>query len=266
MGNSKGCFEPESRLGEPAIPPLFRIAIVLCALLRPAETPAPAYADATAVAGARHDATAHQSFADVDHWVRVFDDPARDQWQQPAEVVRALGLRPGMTVADLGAGTGYFLRYLSRAVGETGTVLAVEPELNLLGYLRSRAEREGGNNVVPVLASFDNPRIPPSSTDLVLLVDTVHHINDRLTYLQRLRKALKPDGRVAIIDWHKRELPVGPPLDHKLAREQVIEEMSRAGYSLSAEPDFLTYQYFLIFSLARSAPPTTRNKGSVSPR
>jgi ubiquinone/menaquinone biosynthesis C-methylase UbiE len=239
-----------------------RLALLVCVLLGSSgEHRNPAYADATPGQRGRHDATAHHSFEDVDHWVRVFDDPARDRWQQPAEVVRALDLRPGMTVADLGAGTGYFLRYLSEAVGETGTVLAVEPELNLLGYLRARAEREHANNVVPILASFDNPRIPRASTDLVLLVDTVHHINDRLVYLRRLQKLLKPAGRVAIIDWHKRELPEGPPLEHKLAREQVIEEMTAAGYSLSTEPDFLPYQYFLIFRpLADSPRPRPQSK------
>jgi ubiquinone/menaquinone biosynthesis C-methylase UbiE len=189
----------------------------------------------------------HHSFADVDHWVTVFDDPGRDQWQRPAEVVRALGLRPGMTVADLGAGTGYFLRYLSPAVGETGTVLAVEPELNLLGYVRARIEREGESNVVPILASLDTPRIPSGSTDLVLIVDTIHHLDDRLTYFRRLKRVLKPTGRIAVIDWQKRELPEGPPAEHKIAREQVIEEMTAAGYALADEPDFLPYQYFLIF-------------------
>jgi len=195
----------------------------------------------------RHDATSRHSFADVDHWVSVFDDPARDEWQKPAAVVRALEIGPGMTVADLGAGTGYFSRYLAAAVGRSGSVLAVDPEPNMVAYLRARAEREHTDNVVPILASADNPRLPVGSVDVVLIVDTYHHLDDRLTYLRGLQRFLRSRGRVAVIDWHKRELPVGPPLEHKLAREQVVEEMKAAGYALVGEPGLLPYQYFLVF-------------------
>jgi ubiquinone/menaquinone biosynthesis C-methylase UbiE len=215
-----------------------------------------ALAVALAIAAARgdgraaepsHDATSHHSFADVEHWKSVFDDPTRAAWQKPDALVRALELRAGMTVVDLGAGTGYFSRFLSAAVGPGGTVLAVDPEPNMVAQLRERAEREKTENVVPILASADNPRIPAASADLILIVDTYHHIDDRLAYLRRLRRCLRPEGRVAIVDWQKRDLPVGPPPDHKLAREQVVEEMVAAGWALAAEPDVLPYQYLLIF-------------------
>ena len=193
------------------------------------------------------DATVHHSFADVQHWTAVFDDPGRDAWQKPEEVVKALGLSPGMCVADLGAGTGYFSRYLARAVGEGGTVLAVDPEPNLVVHLRERSEKEKTANVVPILASFDNPRIPAASADVVLVVDTFHHIDDRVGYFRRLRRALKPGGRVAIVDFKKKNLPVGPPPEHKLRRSEIVSEMESAGYKLVAQPDVLPYQYFLIF-------------------
>ncbi|MBI4516968.1 MAG: methyltransferase domain-containing protein [Deltaproteobacteria bacterium] len=195
-----------------------------------------------------HDATVRHSFEDVEHWKAVFDDPARDAWQQPRAVVDALGIMPGMCVADIGAGTGYFSRYLSTAVGENGSVLAAEPEPNLLGHLRQRAETEGSANLTPILASFDNPRLPAGAVDLVLIVDTFHHIDDRLNYFRRLQRALKPGGRVAIVDFKKEEAPVGPPVEHKLAREQVVEELQRAGYQLLGEPVLLPYQYVLIFA------------------
>ena len=195
-----------------------------------------------------HDATARHSFDDVEHWSRVFDDPARDAWQKPAEVVAALALAPGATVADVGAGTGYFSRHLSRAVGATGTVLAADTEPALVEHLRRRAEKEGLANLVPILASPDNPRLPAGTVDVVLIVDTWHHIDDRVSYARRLATALRSGGRVAIVDWHKRELPVGPPLDHKLAREQVIAEMTQAGYRLASEPDLLPWQYVLVFT------------------
>ncbi len=192
-------------------------------------------------------ATSHRRFDDVSAWSKVFDDPARDAWQKPAEVVAALGLRGGQTVADLGAGTGYFSRYLAGAVGPAGSVLAVDPEPNLVAALRDRAEREALRNVVPVLTSRDVPRLPARAVDLVLVVDTYHHIDGRVAYFRGLRGALRPDGRVAVIDWQKRPLPVGPEMGHKLAREQVVAEMEEAGFTLAGEPSILPYQYFLIF-------------------
>ena len=195
-----------------------------------------------------HDATSHHPFDDVPSWVAAFDDPKRDAWQKPKEVVAALELRPGMRVADLGAGTGYFSRWLSEAVGPTGTVFAVDPEPNLVGYLRTRAEREHTDNVVPVLASFDNPRLPAGGVDIVLIVDTYHHIDDRLTYFRNLRRVLAPGGRVAVVDWQQGKLPVGPPPEHKLARQLVVDEMQESGYRLVASPEVLEYQYFLVFT------------------
>jgi ubiquinone/menaquinone biosynthesis C-methylase UbiE len=200
-----------------------------------------------ALARSSDDATSHRRFDDPAYWSKVFDDPRRAAWQKPEELVAALGLRPGQCVADLGAGTGYFSHLLSAAVGPTGTVLAVDPEPNLVAHLRERAEREGSANVVPVLASLDNPRLPAGLVDVVLIVDTFHHIDDRVAYFRRLRQALRPPGRIAIVDWQKRELPVGPEMDHKLAREQVVREMETAGYRLVEEPSILPYQYFLIF-------------------
>lgn len=193
-------------------------------------------------------ATSHRRFDDVEHWKKIFDDPRRDEWQKPEELVAALGLKPGMTVADLGAGTGYFLRYLSVAVGEQGSVFAVEVEAKLLERIRERADNDADRNIVPVLASSDDPRLPHGAVDLVLIVDTYHHFDDRLTYLRRLARVLKPGGRMAIVDWFKRELPEGPPPSHKLSREHVLGEMRAAGYELVAEPTFLPYQYFLIFA------------------
>jgi SAM-dependent methyltransferase len=194
-----------------------------------------------------HDATTHHSFGNVEHWVSVFDDPARDAWQKPASVVEALRLRPGMRVADLGAGTGYFSRYLAAAVGEAGTVFAVDTEPGLVTHLRERAEHEHTPNVVPILASADNPRLPVGAVDVVLIVDTVHHIDDRTNYLRRLRRVLKPGGRVVVIDFKKQDIPVGPPPEHRLARGQIVDELTTAGYRLVSAPDILPYQYVLIF-------------------
>jgi predicted methyltransferase len=218
-------------------------AIATAAGARPADPAADATAAPfAATPGSRHD------FADVEQWRRVFDDPARDAWQKPAEVVAALGLRPGAWVADLGAGTGYFSRHLDAAVGPGGVVFAVDTEPNLVAHLRARAEQERTATVVPVLASMHDPRLPPGALDVVLIVDTYHHLDARRAYLDRLGRTLKPGGRIAIVDWQKRDLPVGPPAAHKLAREQVVDEMRSAGFTLVDEPTFLPHQYFLVFA------------------
>ena len=195
-----------------------------------------------ATPGSAHD------FKDVEHWRRVFDDPARDVWQKPRELVAALALRPGAWVADLGAGTGYFSRWLDAAVGPSGVVFAVDTEPNLVAHLRARAEHEKTPTIVPVLASMDDPRLPPGALDLVLIVDTYHHLDARRAYLDRLARTLKPGGRIAIVDWQKRDLPVGPPASHKLAREQVVDEMRSAGFTLVDESTLLPHQYFLVFA------------------
>ncbi|MDG2307229.1 MAG: methyltransferase domain-containing protein [Candidatus Binatia bacterium] len=219
-------------------------AFLVCGLLSPATLPA---------ADPWHAATSTHSFEDVDHWTAVFDDPGRDEWQKPAELVAALGLKPGARVADLGAGTGYLEGYLSKTVGPEGTVLAIDTETALVQHLRNRAEKENLRNVTPILASTDDARIPRGSVDLVLILDTFHHISDRLTYARDLEAALRPGGRIAIIDWQKRELPVGPEAPHKLPRGHVLEEMQQAGYELVEEPDVLPYQYFLIFQQTAGA-------------
>jgi ubiquinone/menaquinone biosynthesis C-methylase UbiE len=205
------------------------------------------WAGTPALARSPHDATAHHAFDDPDYWSSVFDDPARDAWQKPDALVAALRIAPGARVADLGAGTGYLSRRLSVAVGPHGTVYAIDTEPKLVAHLRRRAEREGTANVVPVEAAPADPHLPAGGVDLVVVLDTYHHVDDRIAYLRRLARGLRPGGRVAIIDWQKRPLPVGPAMEHKLPRQLVVDEMTAAGYRLLEEPDVLPYQYFLIF-------------------
>lgn len=195
----------------------------------------------------RHAGPADHSFADAEEWADRFESPERDRWQLPDRVVAALAVEPGMTVADIGSGTGYFAVRLAAAVGPAGTVLAsdLEPEMGV--FLRRRAEREGLANLVPVLASADDPRLPDGTVDLVLISNTWHHIQDRVEYARRLRADLTDGGRVAIVDFLPGELPVGPGPDHKLSAEEVTAELTAAGYRPLAAHDFLPYQYVLVF-------------------
>lgn len=197
---------------------------------------------------AAHQPTATHGFEEVDRWVEVFDAESRAEWQKPEEVAAELRLAPGMSIADIGAGTGYFERFFARAVGPEGKVLAVDTEPMMVAHITERAAEEKTPNVVGVLAAPDDPRLEPGSVDVVFICNTFHHIGDRIGYIGRLGTALKPAGVVAIVDFQKRELPVGPPLDHKLAREEVIAEFEEAGWRLARESDLLPYQYFLFFT------------------
>ena len=192
---------------------------------------------------------ADHSFVDVERYAARFESPERAAWQKPDEVVAALGVKPGMTVADIGAGTGYFARRFARAVEPTGTVFAVDLEPSMLVYLRNRAEKDGQINLIPVLASNDDPRLPDGSADLIFICDTWHHIHERVNYASRLQSDLTAGGRVVIVDFLPGELPVGPPPEAKLSAEQVQAEFSQAGYGLVAALDTLPYQYVLVFEL-----------------
>lgn len=191
-------------------------------------------------------ATTTHRFDDVERWSSIFDAPDRDDWQKPDVLIKALKLGAGHIVADIGAGTGHLNKPLAAAVGPSGAVLAVDVEPNLIAHMRTRAEKESTANVIPILASYDNPRLPPASVDLVLLVDTFHHIDGRVQYFGRLKKSLKKGGRVVVVDFFKRELPVGPPLKHKIDMNQVAMELQEAGYAIeSKDQKSLPYQYIV---------------------
>jgi ubiquinone/menaquinone biosynthesis C-methylase UbiE len=212
-----------------------------------------------------HDATVKHPFDDVPKWVQVFDDPGRDAWQKPEAVLQALGVTTGMTVADLGAGTGYFSVSLARAVGSKGRVLAIDVEPKLVDYMKERAAKAGLPQMVPVLAPPDDPRLPARGVDLVLIVDTWHHIDDRLHYLAKLAAGLKPGGRVAVVDFKKGDFPVGPPDAHKLTAAAVIAEFVAAGWVQSAHWDELPYQYVLVFTPPAASPGASEQRSTDPP-
>jgi len=184
------------------------------------------------------------SFGDAEKWAHVFDDPQRDKWQKPHEVIQALALAPGAVVADIGAGTGYFSARLATMLPKS-SIFAADIEPGMVRYLAERAARENLSNVTPVLARADTPGLP-AKVDMVLMVDTYHHIEGREKYFRGLQELLKPGGRVAIIDF-RLDSPDGPPKRARLVREQVIAEMDTAGYELATDYAFLERQYFLVF-------------------
>ena len=178
-----------------------------------------------------------------------FDNPARDAWQLPNRVIAELKLKAGQTVADVGAGTGYFSVRLAKSPAAP-KVYASDIEPAMVGYLRQRAAKEGIANMIAVQAAADSPNLP-GPVDVVLIVDTYHHIANRETYFRKLASSLKPGGRVAIIDF-KPDSPDGPPKEFRFPPERFKSEMAAAGYRLEAQYDFLPRQNFFIFEAAKS--------------
>jgi ubiquinone/menaquinone biosynthesis C-methylase UbiE len=188
----------------------------------------------------------HGNPEDLDAYIARMEEPGRAEWQKPDEVLRVLALERGQSACDIGAGPGYFALRIARAVGETGRVYAVDVEPRILEALRKRVQKSGVRNITPVLALGEDALLPPSACDLILIVDTYHHFPDGPAYLRRLTRSLKPGGRIVNIDFHKRELPVGPPPPHKLTREEFLAQAAQGGLELVAEHTFLPYQYFLV--------------------
>ncbi len=201
-----------------------------------------AFACLPALAQSPH--TQEHRFSGAEHWARVFDDPARDAWQKPHEVIEALALAPDAAVADIGSGTGYFAARLAHFVPR-GRVYGVDTEPDMVKYLAERAKREGLANLESVAGKPDDPRLP-AKVDLVLLVDVYHHIGNREAYFGKLRASLKPGAHLAIIDFRE-DAPMGPPKHERISPTRVNAELARAGYAPVKEHAFLPNQYFLVF-------------------
>jgi predicted methyltransferase len=195
---------------------------------------------AAAAACAQH----QHSFTDAEKWARVFDDPRRDAWQKPQEVISALKLAPDAIVADIGAGTGYFAVRLAHTLPKA-KVYGTDVEPDMVKYMAMRAKREGLANMSAVKSEMDDAKLP-EKVDLALLVDVYHHIDARDRYFEKLIKSFKPGGRLAIIDFTL-ESEIGPPPRARVAPEQVKRELTAAGYVLAQEHEILPNQYFLVF-------------------
>ena len=200
-------------------------------------------------AAAQSPHTHDHSFGDAHKWAQIFDDPKRDAWQKPHEVIQALKLKPDAVIADIGSGTGYFSARFANMVPK-GRIYGLDTEPDMVKYLADRAKREGLKNISAVQAKPNDPRLPEKA-DVVVLVDVYHHIENREQYFRQLQGSLKPGGRLAVIDF-RMESPEGPPKAARIAPEQVKAELQRAGYRLAEEHGFLPNQYFLVFQPGNS--------------
>lgn len=191
---------------------------------------------------------AHQP--NVMEYLDRLDRPERDLEQKPAQVIEALGLKPGMAVADLGSGSGYFTRRFVETVTEAGMVYAIDVEPAALRYVEESLMRmHRPYRAKFILAGPDNPRLPGESVDLIFVCNTLHHLLDRTTYFRNVASALKKAGRIVVIDYYHdaRSGDLGFPKHHLVPRETVVDEFIAAGYRLITEHRFLPKQYFLEF-------------------
>ncbi len=238
----------------------FTLLLMACgAAPGPAASTTPAVRDAAqphaarthhAHAGHPHDGHAHGDRMPHDElsaeaYAARLEPADRDAWQQPAALIAALGIREGAHVADVGAGSGYFVPHLARAVGASGRVVAEDLRDDLLALVRARATREGLAQVETRVGAADDPRLEPGAYDLILFVDTYHHVADRPTFLGHLARALTPRGRLVIVDFREGTLPVGPPPAHKIPRAVVETEVRAAGFTVARTHDFLPHQWVL---------------------
>ncbi len=190
----------------------------------------------------------HELHNDPKSYIGALEDPKRDAYQKPHEVLTALNIKPGETIADIGAGSGYFSLKLVHFVGDKGKVYAVDVSPDMVRHLNRRIRETKTTNVVTILADNDDPLLADRSVNRFFICDVWHHVENQTKYLSLMKKMLKPGGEIVMIDFHKKELPFGPPMQMKIAREDVIKQMEANGFRLSKEHTFLPYQYFLVFA------------------
>lgn len=197
----------------------------------------------------------------------LLEAPDRDIWQHPDQVMDALGIADAAVVADVGAGAGWFTIRLARRVGPHGTVYAQDVQSEMLAAIQRRVNALGLTNVKTVLGAGSNPQLPAGALDAALMVDAYHEIDERearVSLLRNLANALRPSGRIGLIDFKLEGSGPGPEPDERVSPEAVIDEATAAGLVLSAHETFLPYQYFLIFKRPSPAPaPSTE---SAAPR
>ena len=179
---------------------------------------------------------------EVDRAAAQLEDPSREAWQRPDEVVEHLRVEPGMTVVDLGVGTGYFLGRLSQAVGADGRVLGLDVEPAFVRRSRGRCELDSLHNVEVREVAADDPGLDGGSVDRVLVVDTWHAIEARTDYARRLSAALREGGELLIVDVTE-DSPHGPPEGQRLVSHQVVTELQHAGFDAEVLTTTLPHQF-----------------------
>lgn len=199
--------------------------------------------DGTQVHGApRH----HQgAFADPKMFETRWNHPERDRWQHPEEIIAALALTPGATIADIGAGTGYMVAHLSQAVGNSGTVIAIDAEPAMITYLTSRRQNLGPARIEPRQVSAESPDLQAESVDGVMTLNTWHHVNERAVYARNVHAGLKRGGRFVVVDYDV-DAELGPPKELRLAPARVVKELAAGGFRVEIARESMPHHYMIV--------------------
>ena len=172
--------------------------------------------------------------------------PEREDEEAPSKALDALELKPGMVVADIGAGSGYYSSRIARRVGPTGRVYATDIQQGMIDILDRRITAEGLTNITTVLGGMDDPRLPPASIDLAIMVDVYHELQQPQLFLQRLKGTFKPNGRLVLLEFRKED-PKVPILEvHKMSVAEVKQEMEAEGFVLDKVIDVLPWQHIIV--------------------
>jgi ubiquinone/menaquinone biosynthesis C-methylase UbiE len=190
----------------------------------------------------------HKLHQDSKAYISMLENPQREAEQKPAEVLAALDLKAGEILADIGAGSGYFTFRLAGKVGDNGRVYAVDINSDMVLYMNRYIRDKKIKNVTTILSVTDDPLLPDVSINRFFICNTWHHVGKRPQYIALMKKMLKPGGQIIVLDYKKKQLPVGPPPEMKVAKRDVIREMEAGGFKLAKEHAFLPYQYFLVFT------------------
>lgn len=185
-------------------------------------------------------------FEEVEDYIRFLERPDRAEWQKPGQVVQALALQGSETVADLGAGSGYFTFRLAGALPQ-GQVIAIDSQPEMIRHVHRKAKTEGVANVIAQVATSEDPQLPPGS-DLVFICDVLMHVKDKAAWLGKIHDQMRPGSRLALIDFREGNLPEGPPESIKVPKAEILRICRQAGFELQADHDaLLPYQQFLVF-------------------
>jgi ubiquinone/menaquinone biosynthesis C-methylase UbiE len=188
----------------------------------------------------------HMNSTSFEELAKRFESKERDEYQQPEKVIAFLGDVSGQTIMDIGAGTGYFSFKLAEAGAK---VIAADVDDRFQNYIKEKKEELSVTDEKIELRKipYDTPNLANEEVNMVLIVNTYHHIEDRISYFEKVKKGLKPNGKLVVIDFFKKELPIGPPSKMKIERSKVSKELKEAGFSnIEINDELLEYQFVLI--------------------
>lgn len=187
----------------------------------------------------------------------IFEAAERDAYQKPKEIIRHLGLENGDVACEIGAGTGYFTGYLARAVGSSGRVYAEEPQKEFVESIEEKVTANSWKNVTPVVGTYVDTKLPDGTCDVAVVLDVYHHFEWPTPMLETMAKDMKPDGRLVIVDFYRKQNPlfdrygIEAKKHIRLDRDDVIAEIEKHGWRHIESLSFLPYQYFIVFAPPR---------------